>query len=93
MARNGQKGEYLIAKRSISAVGCEPAGLHQSCSSLYSEQVTGLDLSPGTSTAISINVIVQGRAWGWKICTTVKCDSVVPWGGSLEKAGICSAVS
>ena len=79
MERNGQEGEYLIAKRNISAVGCEPAGLHQPPRSLYSEQVMELDLSPGTSAAISINVIVQGRAWGWKICTTVKCDSIVPW--------------
>lgn len=62
--RNGQEGEYLIAKRNISAVGWEPVGLHQPYRSLYSEQVTELDLSPGTSAAISINVIVQGRAWG-----------------------------
>lgn len=91
--RNGQEGEYLIAKRNFSPAGREPVGLHQPWRSLYSEQVTELDLSPGTSAAISINVIVLGRAPGWKMCTTVKCDSAVPWGSSLERAEMLSAVS
>lgn len=92
MEMNGQEGEYLIAKKNFSAAGRKPAGLHQPCRSLYSEQVTELDLSPGTSAAISINVIVRGRAPGWKMCTTVKCDSVVPWGSSLESAEMHSAM-
>lgn len=93
MERNGQEGEYLTAKKNFSAAGGEPAGLHQPWRSLYSEQVTELDLSPGTSAAISINVIVLGRAPGWKMCTTVKCDSAVPWGSSLESAEMRGAIS
>lgn len=57
----------------------------------HSEQVTGLDPSPGTPAAISLHGTAQGRAWGWKSCTTVKCDRAVPQGGSVGRAGIGSA--
>lgn len=54
-----------------------------------SERGTALDPSPGTPAAISVHGTAQGRAWGWDICTAVKCGS----GGPMGRVGMGTAAS